>query len=324
MPTDFAPTASPQNLRLRANLLRRLRAFFHERGFLEVETPLLSADTVVDRHLDPLGVIIPDDPRQPQQGRRYWLQTSPEFAMKRMLATGDYQAIFQITRAFRAGEAGPLHNLEFTIVEWYRAGDDMAAAMELLSQLAQLLLARGPARRTSYGAAFEEYAGIDPHEASSDALAAAAGRHALKPPPGLDRDGWLDFLLVELVEPQLGHESPVILFDYPATQAALAKIREAQPPVAERFELYVDGVELANGYHELLDADQLRQRTAIANRQRAADGKTQLPAENRLLDAMQHGLPPCSGAALGLDRLVMVAAGAKTLAEVMAFAIDRA
>jgi lysyl-tRNA synthetase class 2 len=322
---DYLPTASLESLRLRAGLLQRAREFFQERGFLDVETPVLSADVVVDRHLDPIPVILADDLRQPAQGRKLWLQTSPEFHMKRLLAAGA-AAIYQITRAFRSGEAGPLHNPEFTMIEWYRVGDGMVEGMSLLSEFAEYLLKRDRAEQLSYAEAFKRHVGIDPHTASICDLHTAAERHGISSPQSLgdDRDGWLDLLLVECVQPHLGRPQPTILFDYPASQAALAIVREGPRPVAERFELFVDGIELANGYHELLDAKVLRSRFAMANRQRIADGKPPLPEENRLLAAMEAGLPPCTGVALGFDRLVMIAAGARSLKEVMAFPIDRA
>jgi len=325
-PADFDPTASWDHLRHRAELLRRVRRFFDERGFLEVETPVLSHDSVVDRHLDPLKVQLFADAREPDGGESMWLQTSPEFAMKRLLASGA-KAIFQIARAFRGGERGPLHNPEFTMVEWYRVGDSMEAGIDLLDDLAQAMLERGPARRLSYAEAFQQQIGVDPHRCDVSELRQVADRAALELPASWeyhDRDAWLDLLLVTLIEPALGHESPVILFDYPVHQAALAQIRSDPFPVAERFELYADGIELANGYHELLDPDVLVERTRVANRARADDGKYQLPSHSRLLEAMQHGLPPCSGVALGFDRLVMVALGARNLSEVMAFPIDRA
>jgi lysyl-tRNA synthetase class 2 len=323
---DFAPTASWANLQLRAELMRRLRDFFDRRGFLEVETPLLSHDTVVDRHLDPLPVKIFDDPRAPHVGRTMWLQTSPEFAMKRLMATGA-DAIYQATRSFRAGERGRLHNVEFTIVEWYRRGDSMQAGIELLSELADHLLGLGPAEPISYREAFVQHVGIDPLTAEVLALARAARDGGLSLPDGIpetDRDAWLDLLLVGCVEPHLGCGPPTILYDYPATQAALAVVRNENPPVAERFELYVRGMELANGYHELTDPEVLRNRIATNNRQRGSDGKYQLPESNRLITALEHGLPACTGVALGFDRLVMVAAGAESLAEVMAFPEERA
>lgn len=324
---DFGPAASWANLRVRAELLRRLREFFFERGFLEVETPLLSADVVVDRHLDPLSVTLFNDPRTPSTGRQMWLQTSPEFGMKRMLAAGGPPAIYQITRALRGGEAGRLHNPEFTMVEWYRTGDTMQLAIDLLSEVADVLFGCGPSERITFAEAFVRYAGIDPHRATIDELAAAASSRELAVPNSMrrdDRDGWIDLLLVELVEPHLGLARPVIVYDYPASQAALAVVRDDDPPVAERFELYFRSIELANGYHELRDPAVLRDRIAEANRCRIADGKPALPSESRLLDAMEAGLPPCAGVALGFDRVVMLACGATSLAEAIAFPIDRA
>lgn len=321
---DFRPTANWQRLRLRADLLARARAFFARDGFLEVETPLLSADTVVDRHLDPLVVTLPDDPRTPQAGRPLWLQTSPEFGMKRLLAAGG-EAIYQITRAFRAAEHGQLHNPEFTIVEWYRRGDSMQQGMARLGQLAEELLGTLPAEPIRYADAFRLHVGADPHTATRDELANLARQWGIDVAgqSELDRDGWLNLLLAHLVEPQLGQAAPTILFDYPASQAALARV-EGDPAVAKRFELYVRGIELANGYDELTDAQELRRRVAAANRQRGLDGKPALPEQSRLLAAMDNGLAPSCGVALGFDRVVMLAAGAATLAEVMAFPIDRA
>ncbi len=322
---DWRPTANWERLRQRARLLAAVREFFAARGFLEVETPILSADVVVDRHLDPFSTVLGDDPARPEQGRRLWLQTSPEFAMKRLLAAGG-EAIYQITRAFRNFERGGRHNPEFTMVDWYRVGDDMLAGMRLLSDLQEALLGRGAAELLSYGAAFGQYVGVDAFATTVDELKAAARRAGVEAPESLgeDWDGWLQLLLGALVEPQLGRGRPTILYDYPASQAALAKVRGEKQAVAERFELYVEGIELANGYHELLDPDVLRERDVAANRARAADGKPALPGGRRLLLAMEAGLPPCSGTALGFDRVVMLAAGAKTLDEVLAFPIERA
>ena len=310
-------------LRLRDALLRKTRAFFHDRGFIEVETPLLSSDVVVDLHLEPFSVDVPCGPRE---WRRRWLQTSPEFAMKRLMAAGG-EAIFQITHAFRQEEQGRLHNPEFTLVEWYRRGDGLSAGMQLLSDLGEALLDRGPAVRVTYQEAFARHVGVDPHTATISALTDAAGRHGVAAPASLtddDRDAWLDLLLVEVIERHLGGDRPAILYDYPTSQAALARVRPGAPPVAERFELYVDGMELANGYHELLDADVLAQRNRLNNQARQAVGKPVLPEQSRLLQAMRAGLPDCTGVALGFDRVVMLAGGAKTLDAVLTFPFDRA
>jgi lysyl-tRNA synthetase class 2 len=319
---DFRPTASWEHLRLRAGLLQKVRWFFDQRGFLEVETPILSADTVVDRHLDPVGVSVPLG----QETRRLWLQTSPEFAMKRLLAAGG-TALYQVARVFRANERGPLHNPEFTLVEWYRVGDDLNEGMRLLSDLGECLFERGPAERIAYAEAFERFVGLDPHAASAQDLATAACREGIPFPESLardDRDGWLDVLLAERVQPQLGWGRPAILYHYPASQAALARICPGPPSVAERFELYVSGIELANGYHELVDAATLRSRIRQTNAQRQHDGKPPLPEQSRLLEAMESGLPSCTGCALGFDRAVMLAVGASTIDEVIAFPFERA
>jgi lysyl-tRNA synthetase class 2 len=329
---DWRPTAPWENLRRRAELLRCVRSFFDTRGFLEVETPILSADVVVDRHLDPFTTLLCDDPRTPDAGRRMYLQTSPEFAMKRLLAAGG-EAIYQITHAFRnGGEQGRLHNPEFTIVEWYRRGDGLQAGMSLLSDLCEALLGR--AERLSYAEAFQRHAGVDPHGAPIERLAAAARQAGVAMPENAgtdtgDRDFWLDLLLVECVEPHLGREHPTIVFDYPPSQAALARVRPPEGgttswPVAERFELYVDGIELANGYHELVDPQVLRLRQRQNNALRERDGKPPLPLENRLLAAMEAGLPDCCGVAVGFDRVAMLACGAATIDEVLAFPIERA
>jgi elongation factor P--(R)-beta-lysine ligase len=318
---DFRPSASWEVLHLRARLLRRIRRFFEDRRFLEVETPLLSADTVIDRHLDPIPVTLFANPQRMAEGPRRWLQTSPEFAMKRLLAAGA-PSIYQITRAFRGGEVGRLHNPEFTIVEWYGIEHGLQQGMQLLSDLAELLFQRGAAERISYAAAFDRWVGLDPHGADGPQLAVVAERQGIAVPDSLlvdDRDGWLDLLLVECIEPHLGFGAPVILYDYPATQAALARLSDDRTPVAERFELYFRGIELANGYHELMDPQELRCRNRRINRSRQADGKPLLPESSRLLAAMEHGLPPCTGVALGFDRSVMLACGASELSEVIAF-----
>jgi len=323
---DFQPTASWEVLRLRAEILEEFRQFFKERGFLEVETPLLSQDTVVDRHLDPFWVC---DVERPEEIRpntpRYFLQTSPEFGMKRLLASGGPGAIYQITRAFRRGESGHQHNPEFTIVEWYRVGDDYQSGMELLADLAERILKTGRPTICTYSEVFQDAVGISPLQASGSQLQGVARFLGIAWPDSLtvdDRDGWLDLLWSECVQPRLGHNRPVIVCDYPPSQAALAVVRADPLPVAERFELFFRGVELANGYHELRDPEELRRRIRATNAQRISDGKSPLPEESRLLRAMEHGLPPCVGVALGFDRVVMLRTGAQSLREVLAFPFD--
>ena len=314
----YSPVATTELLRLRAQLLSRLRAFFASHDFLEVETPLVSADTTVERHLEPIPVTI--------HGRPLWLQTSPEFAMKRLLTTG-LQALYQVTRAFRDQELGDRHNPEFSIVEWYRCGDTMDQAMDFLADLCQHVLATSLPQRLSYQEAFQEHLDLDPFAVDDRTLLKRIASLDINPPAewrSMDRDSWLNLLLVDFVEPHLGFETPTILYDYPASQAALAKIRPGPPPVAERFELYINGIELANGYHELLDPEELLHRTERANQERQRDGNQALPVKSRLLEAMEAGLPDCCGVALGFDRLVMLAAGVDCIEEVLSFPFDRA
>jgi elongation factor P--(R)-beta-lysine ligase len=324
-----------ERLRRRAELLSRLRTFFAEREFLEVETPLADDEIIPELHIEPFSagdcpLLLPAG-IGPMKGATQekgtvplFLQASPELHMKRLVAEG-LAAIYQVTRSFRRGERGALHNPEFTIVEWYRVGDGLEQGVELLDSLCQHVAGAPAAIRTSYGEAFLRYAGIDPHAATCEALAGAAQRQGVAVLDGLrrdDRDEWLNLLLATVVEPQLGAGGPEILFDYPASQAALAATatRGDGVEVAERFELYWRGVELANGYHELIDAAALRRRLEQVNLARVADGRHALPLPERLLAAMENpGLPPCSGCALGFDRLAMLALGAPSVSETMAF-----
>jgi lysyl-tRNA synthetase class 2 len=339
-PNDYLPSATLPMLRLRARLLRAVREFFDGRGYFEVDTPLLAHDRAIDPHLAPFVV-------EHRAGPLY-LQTSPEFAMKRLLAAGA-EAIYQIGHVFRADELGKRHNPEFTMVEWYRAGDTYMEQMQVVEDLVVAVFraaveARAtasqtpfdvkasqvpavPFRRTSYRDAFAAHAGRDGLLLGPGELAELARSRHVAVPESLeaaDRDGWLNLLLAELVEPNLGIDRPEFLFDYPVSQAALARIRREDPPVAERFELYIGGVELCNGYHELTDAGELRRRIDAESQRRVAGGDSPLPVSNRLLAAMDAGLPACAGVALGFDRLMMLAAGASSVADVLPFPFDRA
>jgi lysyl-tRNA synthetase class 2 len=316
---DFAPSASLAAIEQRSSLLRKLRAFFYERGFIEVETPLLASEIIPELHIEPIA----GGPRPPENDHTMWLQASPELHMKRLLAAGA-TAIFQVTRSFRAGERGPLHNPEFTLVEWYRVGDDTQAGIDLLDDLTQSLLGAPPAARTTYAEQFQRTVRICPHTATIDELAAAAAQANVAAPVGMNRenrDEWLHLLLATRVEPQLGCDRPEIVYHYPASQAALAKTLTtgAGYNVAERFELYYHGIELANGFHELTDAAEQRRRFEAVNAARIADGRRPLPLPESLLVAMEHGLPDCTGVALGFDRLVMVAVCTQSIHETMTF-----
>lgn len=317
---DFRPTASIDLLKRRAKLLSRLRDFFNSRGFCEVETPLLSADTVVDRFIQPIDMdrsVVTG--AENDRGRTVFLQTSPEFAMKRLLASGA-ESIFQICKAFRQGESGRSHNPEFTMLEWYRVGDDMQAGMKLLSDLIESSLGLPPAQRMSYRDAFLHFADIDVFTADGFQLSERSGLA-----PNEERDEHLNLILANEVEPKLGLDAPVLMYDYPASQAALAKTRfEDGVEYAERFEIYVRGVELANGYHELLDADELLARNEKVNQQRVRDGRNSLPENSRLLEAMREGMPACAGVALGVDRLFMLSQNLDSINDAIAFPFERA
>ena len=319
---DFRPTASIEMLKRRAELLKRVREFFDTRGFFEVETPLISHDTVVDRYIDPIAIHA-SALGNASVSSDLWLQTSPEFAMKRLMAAGA-QAIYQITRAFRAGEAGARHNPEFTMLEWYRAGDNQKQGIALLGQFACMVFGTSSFDTISYQQLFEKVAGVDGLGPDLDEYVQAAERFHLDTSSfaGVeDVDQWRNLLLTEVIEPQLGAELPIIVYDWPASQSALAVCRDKVPQVAERFELYFRGTELANGYHELLDAEELKGRFAVVNDQRRGDGKNPLPIDSRLLQAMESGMPPCSGVAVGMDRLLMVLSGSKSISDVIAFPI---
>lgn len=344
---SWRPTASLRMLRQRAELLWRLRSFFHSRGFLEVQVPVLSRDTVVDRHIDPIAVPSTQFGVSCLEPQSFYLQTSPEFGMKRLLAAG-MQAIYQIGPVFRADERGDHHNTEFTMVEWYRVGDDYHAGVEFLSDLVTATLPfdgepesmpRRGIEKLTYQDAFRRHTHmaegntatvnpatstvVDPLSATMPELAQLANSILNIPLDwSNDRDDWLNLLFAQRVQPQLGIHTPAIVMDFPASQSALAKINAADSRVAERYELFIGGIEIANGYHELLDADELAARNAEVNRQRLGDGKQPLPAASRLLDAMRSGLPACSGCALGFDRLLMASAGADRIDDVLAFPIE--
>jgi lysyl-tRNA synthetase class 2 len=293
-----------------------LRKFFDDRGFYEVETPLVANEIIPELHIEPIRAASGD-----------FLQSSPELHMKRLVAAGA-TAIYQVTRSFRQGERGALHNPEFTIVEWYRVGDDLQAGIELLDELVTKLCDTRPATRTTYADAFRRILNIDPHTATVAEMAAVAIAAGVHVPDGMltdDRDEWLNLLLASRVEPQLGRDRPEILYHYPASQASLAKIArsDAGYEVAERFELYYRGIELANGFHELGDAAELRRRFENVNTARAADGRDALPLPERLLGALEHGLPACTGCALGFDRLAMLAIDSTSIDDVIAFPQQR-
>ena len=318
---EWRPGAPLQNIQQRARILQRIRAFFAEREVLEVETPTLSAAALTDPAIDSFATRFTGPGHA--DGLELYLHTSPEFPMKRLLAAGS-GAIFQLCKVFRQGEAGRRHNPEFTLLEWYRPGFDHQRLMDEVEALvAPILGLEGRAERISYRDTFLQHVAIDPLTASIDELRKVATEVAGEIDLGEDRDAWLDLILSHGVEPNLGQEGLCFLTDYPASQAALARLNPDNPAVAERFELYYKGVELANGFHELGDSGEQRQRFESELAERAAQGQVLYPVDERLLAALQAGFPDCSGVALGVDRLVMLALGAESLEEVIPFTIDR-
>lgn len=314
----WQPGADLDALRQRAAVLAGIRSFFAVRGVLEVETPLLCTSGITDPSIEPLLVERGNSLAAPR-----YLQTSPEYAMKRLLAAGS-GPIFQLARAFRDDECGRRHNPEFTLLEWYRPGLDHHALMDELEQLVGGLLDRQGSKKFSYRDVFREFAGLDPFLATAAQLEAAA-REVTDPGSAHGpREFWLDMLLTHVIEPALAGLGLVFVYDYPAAQAALARIAEVDGvAVGQRFELYVDGVELANGYNELTDAVEQRQRFERDNRLRRETGRPERPLDENLLAALASGLPDCSGVALGIDRLVMLATGSDDIRQVQAFSWDR-
>lgn len=324
----WRPSADLSILRLRAELLARIRAFFAAREVLEVETPALSAAAITDPHLTSFRTVYSGP--GPRHGRTLYLHTSPEFPMKRLLAAGS-GCIYQIARVFRDGEAGRRHNPEFTLLEWYRVSFDHHRLMHEVTELVTALLAGqlplDEPERLRYGELFQHHLNLDPHRVNVAELAACAEARNVSIPPGMptdDPDPWLDLLLTHCIEPELGQGRLTFVYDYPASQAALARLRPGDPPVGERFELYINGLELANGFHELGDPGEQRRRFELENAARRTLGLPVMPIDEHLLAALESGLPDCAGVALGFDRLLMLAAGKKSLAEVLAFPLDRA
>jgi lysyl-tRNA synthetase class 2 len=306
-------------LRARSDFMRRVRRFFEEQGVLEVETPILSRGASVERQIESF-----------RTADGWWLNTSPEFAMKRLLAAGS-GPIFQLSHVFRAEEQGRLHNPEFAMLEWYRPGWTLDALMDEVEALVATV-AGVDARfeRIGYCELIERELGLDPLTAPIERIAAATTERGVALPQTVsdedrgDRDFWLDLAMGAALGPRLGQGVPLFVYDYPASQAALARLRPGPRPLAARFELYWRGIELANGFHELADAAEQRSRFTADQRWRAERGRAVPPIDEHLLAALAAGLPDCSGVALGLDRLFMLVAGLTSVAESMAFDASRA
>ncbi len=312
---NFLPTATEQNIKLRANLYAKIRCFFAECDVLEVETPLLCQHTVTDPHIESFSVPI-------NSHKNYFLQTSPEYAMKRLLAAGS-GAIYQITKSFRIGESGSQHNPEFTMLEWYRPGFNHHDLMNELDALLQFTINSKPAEKISYRDLFLTYLNIDPLTASVEKLKTIITEHKINiDTTDFDYDTALQVLLSHLIEPSMGIEKPLFLYDFPPSQAALSKIRNNE--VAERFELYINGSEIANGFHELTDADEQQKRFEKNQVARKANKQSIPEIDHFFIDALKSGMPDCAGVAVGIDRLLMQYAKTNNIHDVIAFPFERA
>lgn len=317
----WQPTASVTAMAARARLNQAIRDFFHLRDVLEVETPLLSHTTGTDPNLHPVGAQYQAHPQAPQV--QMYLQTSPEFAMKRLLASG-CGPIFQLCKAFRNGESGTRHNPEFTMLEWYRPGYSLQQLMDEVEALVATVLGPITCNRISYRQLFLDYLAIDPFSCTTQVLADLVERTIEVAGHLNDRDALLDLLYSHAIEPQL-HQA-VFVFHYPASQAALARVTEDEfgNAVALRFELVMRGMEIANGYDELIDANEQGRRFAADQATRSRNALPAYAADQRLLAALEHGMPACAGVALGVDRLLMLQTGARDIRDVLAFPHERA
>ncbi len=322
MTIDWQSKAKPAILRTRAEIMAKVRNFFRQRDVLEVETPLLSQATVPDPYIHSITCQL-----NGFANKNFYLQTSPEFAMKRLLAQG-VGDIYQICKAFRNDEIGKLHNPEFTMLEWYRQGFDHLQLMAELDELLQCIAKTRASDKITYQDLFIKYLDLDPLQATLNELQNCASSNGVANVVGMtdaNRDDWLNLLLTHCIEPSLAsNDKPIMVYNYPVSQAALAQIDSEDPRVANRFELYWRGIELANGFYELSNAKEQRQRFENDLQMREQKGLPIVPIDERLLSALEHGLPDCAGVALGLDRLIMLITDAHSIDEVMTFTIDRA
>ena len=321
MNTLWQPTASTEAMHARARLNQAIRDFFRQRSVLEVETPLLSHTIGTDPNLHPISALYQAHPHA--AATTMYLQTSPEFAMKRLVASGS-GPIFQLCKAFRNGECGTRHNPEFTMLEWYRPGYTLEQLMDEVEALVAAALGDVACRRTSYRQLFQDYLGIEPLTCTTAMLIELTKQKIELAGDITSRDALLDLLYSHLIEPEL--QQPVFIFNYPASQAALARITndELGEAVALRFELVMHGMEIANGYDELVDAAEQGKRFTADQKVRAQNGMPVYEADQRLLQALAHGISACAGVALGVDRLLMLQTSAKHIREVLAFTHERA
>jgi len=312
-----------KNLRLRAETYAQIRAFFASREVLEVETPILSAAGNTDPNIQSFRTRFSG--HVDAGARERWLRTSPEFPLKRLLAAG-LGDCYELGRVFRDGEAGGRHNPEFTMLEWYRVGwDEAELAREVIDLLERVLVQAGrtfDVVETTYRGLFGDALGIDPLTDPLERLQAPLASSGIDP-EGLERDDWLDLLMTHKIQPAFPRDRITVVSDYPASQCALARIREDDPPVAKRFEAYVGPYEVANGYHELNDPVEQRARFERDNAKRRARGLDEVPIDENLLTVLGR-MPDCAGVALGVERLLMVLARTDAIADVLAFPFSEA
>jgi lysyl-tRNA synthetase class 2 len=316
--STWKPTTSHHARLARATMLKHIRQFFEDRQVLEVETPLLCHGTITDEHLDAFHTQYHFDSTGSPVS--LYLQTSPEYAMKRLLCA-ESGAIYQICKAFRHEGEGRWHNPEFTMLEWYRPGFDHYELMAEVDALLMTTLHTAPADVMTYQQAFDEHIGICPLSAPSSILLESMTRFDINidSPHTLSRDSMLQLLFSVVVEPNIGQERPCFIHSFPASQAALATINKEDERVADRFEVYFKGAELANGFNELSSASEQRKRFIGDNEKRQANGQETKPIDEHFLHALEHGLPPCAGVALGIDRLLMLQLGVSTIHDVINF-----
>ena len=314
---SWRPSASRLAVEARARLLADIRHFFSEKRVLEVETPVLSKAGNSDPNIRNISS---------DSSRKRYLRTSPEYAMKRLLASG-HRDIYEMGRVFRGGETGRYHNPEFTLLEWYRHGwnylDLAAEVIELVRLCGRGQFDEWPVKRVTYRELFQQETGLDPLYCSESDLASCAIERGIMTTP-MGHQEWLDLLLSELIQPALPGESFTVLYEFPPEQAALARIRPGSPPIAERFEVYLGQMELANGYQELTDAAEQMGRFERETKLADSRGEERTPLDMNLVSALRHGLPECSGVALGVDRLLMSCLKLDRIDAVLSFAADRA
>lgn len=319
---NWQPSASIATLKERAQIVAKIRRFFDDKQVMEVETPTLSQATVTDVHLHTFSTTFTGPGFA--KGQRLFMQTSPEFHMKRLLCAGS-GAIYQMAKSFRNEESGRHHNPEFTMLEWYQPDYDHLMLIDEVDELLQHVLGTERCEIKTYQQVFMQYLGLDPLVSDLEQIRRVATNYDFGDFVATEqnKDTLLQCLFCFVIEPQIGLETPIAIYHFPASQAALAKIEEQDSRVARRFEFYYQGIELANGFHELQDANEQLQRFEKDNNERESIGLASQPIDLNLIDSLKYGLPNCAGVALGIDRLIMLALGKKHINEILSFDISR-